>query len=146
MTETNGHYVEPDLHRVIHGLHLELSSMASRFAEKDAQTRTMLQTIGKYVEDRIKLATAPLLKRIDELEKRGIDYRGIYQRAQIYQIGSMVTHDNNLYSCISNAGVNKSPGSHPSRWQMALRGREGDRPRQATQGGPRAETVVQRRA
>ena len=89
-----------------------------------------LQTLGRFIQTQVQLAVAPLLKRIDELEKRGIDYRGVYQRAQIYQIGSMVTHDNNLYSCISDAGVNEGPGSYPSRWCMVLRGREGDRPRQ----------------
>lgn len=107
----------------------------------------MLKTIGRYVEDRIKLATAPLLKRIDELEKRGVEYQGVYQRAQSYRRGSLITHDGSVWACIEDAQVNESPGSHPSKWQLAVRaGRDGrDANRLPTKSGARPTTIVDRR-
>jgi hypothetical protein len=150
MTETNG-YGEPDLHRIIHSLQLDVSSMASKVASKDqgdnAQTRMMLKTIGKFVSDQLKplrKEIADLKARLEEIEKRGIDYRGAYQRSNEYRRGSMVTHDHSVWACIEDAAVNESPGSHPSRWQMCLRG-DGREQRLPTAGGARATSVVQRR-
>ena len=55
---------EPDLHRIIHWMHLELS-------EKDrsdkAQVKAMLETIGKFIGAQLK----PLQKQIAGIENAG---------------------------------------------------------------------------
>lgn len=84
---------------------------------KDERT-LFLQTIGRYVEDRIKLATAPLLKRLEELEAR--KFCGVHQRAQSYKAGSQVTHDGALWICIEDAAPNECPGSS-LKWQLGVK-------------------------
>jgi hypothetical protein len=140
MTQTNGHDPVALAKALDHTRGEELNF--SGWTRDEA--RVLLRKVGVYIAAQVQ----PLQKqieilkaRLEEIEKRGIEYRGVYQRAQIYQIGNMVTHDNNLYSCISNAEVNESPGSHPSRWCMALR----VRPRQPTKGGQREHQPEVRR-
>ena len=151
MTETNGHYVESDLDRVIHALHLRMTGMASELAEKDrsenTQIRMMLSTIGKFIGAQLKPLKdeiAGLKAQVDELKRKGISYKGIYQRSCAYEVGSMVSHDHSVWACIEDAAVNELPGSHPSKWQMALRG-DGREQRLPTKGGARPETIMQRR-
>jgi hypothetical protein len=147
-TETNG----VDLDRIVHGLHLGLSSMASELAAKDqcdkAQTKMMLETIGKFIGAQLK----PLRKQIEELKaqveelkRKGISYKGVYQKSCDYAVGDLVSFDRSIWCAIQPAQAGESPGAFPSQWQMALRGDGRDIARQPTPGGPRAETVVQRR-
>ena len=142
----------PDLHLVAHELNRKLAHITSELVEKDqsdkAQIRLILQTVGRFVGVQVK----PLQKQIEELkarleeiEKRGVDFRGIYQRSCEYRRGSLVSHDHSVWACIEDAAVNKSPAAFPSRWQMVLRGDGRDTPRQGTRGGARPETTVQRR-
>jgi hypothetical protein len=106
--------------------------------------RKMLPFIGWFARELARQEIAPLLRRIEELEKRGIEYCGTYQRAQSYRRGSLITHDGSVWACIEDAAVNESPGSHPSKWQMAVRGgRDGNR--LPTQGGARPATTISRR-
>ena len=144
MSQTNG----ADIDRVVHGLHLELSSIESRLADKDAQTRMMLQTIGKFISDKLK----PLQKQIEELKaqveelkKRGVSYKGIYQKSCGYAIGDLVSYDHSVWCCIQVAQAGASPGAFPSLWQMALRGDGRDTQRQPTRGGAHRETTVSAR-
>ena len=136
---------EPDLHRIIHGMHLELS-------EKDrsdkAQVKVMLETIGKFIGAQLK----PLQKQIeelktqvDELKRKGISYKGVYQKSCEYAVGDLVSFDRSVWCAIQPAQAGESPGAFPSQWQMALRGDGRDVPRQPTRGGARPETTMQRR-
>ena len=141
MTETNGHYAAPDLDRIIHGLHLRMAGLTSELAEKDrsdkAQTKMMLETIGKYIDHHLK----PLRKQIeelktqvDELKRKGISYKGVYQKSCEYAVGDMVSYDHSVWCCIQLAQAGESPGAFPSQWQMALRGDGRDIARQPTRG------------
>jgi hypothetical protein len=142
---------EPDLHRVIHGLHLGLSSMASELAEKDrcekAQTKLMLQTISKFIASQLKPLKdeiAKLKAQVDELKRKGISYKGIYQKSCEYAVGDMVSYDHSVWCCIQVAQAGESPGASPSQWQMALRG-DGREQRLPTKGGARPESTISRR-
>jgi hypothetical protein len=121
--------------------------LQSRQYETPDWMKKLLLFIGWFARELARQEIAPLLRRIEELEKRGIEYRGIYQRSCEYRRGSMITHDGNLWCCITDAEVNESPGSHPSKWQLAVKaGRDGrDVPRQPTHGGARPETTMRRR-
>ena len=151
MTETNGHYVEPDLDRTIHSLHLGLSSMRSELAEKDrsenTQIRMMLSTIGKFIGAQLKPLKdeiAGLKAQIEELKKRGVSYKGVYQKSCEYAVGDMVSYDHSVWCCIQLAQAGESPGAFPSQWQMALRG-DGREQRLPTKGGARPESTISRR-
>jgi hypothetical protein len=118
---------ESDLDRIFHGLHLGLSSMRSELAEKDrsdnAQTKMMLQTIGRFIGDQLKplrKEIADLKAQIEELKKRGVSYKGIYQKSCDYAVGDLVSYDHSVWCCIQVAQAGESPGAFPSQWQMAL--------------------------
>ena len=147
MTETNG----VDLDCVVHGLNLGLSSMRSQLAEKDRsdhmQIRTMLETIGKFVGAQLKPLKdeiAGLKAQVEELKKRGVSYKGIYQKACAYEVGDLVSFDRSVWCAVRVAQAGESPGASPSQWQMALRG-DGREPRLPTQGGARPATTISRR-
>ena len=107
--------------------------------------KKLLPLIGWVARELARQEIAPLLRRIEELEKRGIEYRGVYQRAQCYRVGSMITHDGNLWCCIEDAQVNESPGAFPSKWQLAVKAGR-DAPRSATKHSSlRPQPPVERR-
>ena len=112
------------------------------------EVKTFLQTIGKFVTSQ----TQPLQKQIEELKaqieelkKRGVSYKGIYQKSCDYAVGDLVSFDHSVWCCVRVAQAGESPGAFPSQWQMALRGDGRDVPRQPTRGGARPEATIQRR-
>ena len=133
----------------MHGLHLEITGMASRFAEKDrsdnAQTKMMLETIGKFIGAQLKplqKEIAQLKARLEEVEKKGVEYSGIYQRAQSYRRGVLTTYDGSLWACVEDAQPNEAPPG--PKWQLCAKaGRDGNR--LPTKGGARPTTIVDRR-
>jgi hypothetical protein len=108
---------------------------------KDEQIE-FIKTMGQFTIDQIKLATAPLRQRIEQLEAtvasleaKGIAYHGVYQRAIEYRKGAMVTHDGSLFAAVDNVGPNEPPGATP-KWQLAAKrgadGRDSTQPRSPT--------------
>jgi len=57
----------------------------------------MMEAVGQVLIEEIERAVAPLRLRIAELEKRGVEYVGVYQRAVGYRRGSIVTFENNMH-------------------------------------------------
>lgn len=102
--------------------------------------KEMLRNIGKFVRDEIQKAIEPLKARIAELEARGVEYRGVWQRSCEYRRGSLTTHDGNLWACIADAEPNEWPGQS-SKWQLAAKAPE---PRRPTQNGARPQPVERR--
>jgi hypothetical protein len=79
--------------------------------------------IALFVDDAMKpLAQeiAALKARLAELEKRGIEYCGVWQRAATYRRGHMVTHDGSLFACIEDSGPNECPGVS-NKFQLAAK-------------------------
>ena len=147
MSQTNG----VDLDRTIHALHLGLSSMRSELAEKDrsenTQTKMMLQTIGRFVGVQLKPLQdeiAGLKAQVEELKKRGVSYKGTYQKSCDYAVGDLVSYEHSVWCCVRVAQAGKSPGAFPSQWQMALRG-DGREQRLPTKGGARRDSTISRR-
>jgi hypothetical protein len=135
---------EPDLHRVIHSLHLQLSE---KDRSDNAQIKMMLQTIGRFIGDQLK----PLRKQIEELKaqveelkRKGVSYKGAYQKSCQYAVGDLVSYDHSVWCCINVAQAGESPGAFPSQWQMALRG-DGREQRLPTKGGARQDSTISRR-
>ena len=139
-----------DLDRVIHGLQLDLTSVASRIADKDrsdnAQTKTMLATIGKFIGDQLK----PLQKEIEELKKQvaelqagGVKFSGNYQRGNEYRRGEMCSYDNSVWCAVADVKAMEIPGTCAA-WQLTLRGQP--QPRSPTKRGDlRPQQPVERR-
>jgi hypothetical protein len=144
MSQTNG--ADVDLDRIVHGLHLEITGMASRLAEKDrsenAQTRMMLETIGKFVGVQLK----PLQKQIEELKKQvaelqagGVKFSGNYQRGNEYRR----SYDNSIWCAVADVKALEIPGTCAA-WQLTLRGQPQPRP-PTKHGDLRPQQSVERR-
>jgi hypothetical protein len=93
----------------------------------------MVRTIGKFVAEECKRATAPLQQRIAQLEQtiQQRRYVGVWAVGK-YHEGNLVTHDGSMWHC--NQETEQRPGTGPD-WTLAIkRGRDGkDAPRQPTQ-------------
>jgi hypothetical protein len=94
----------------------------------------MAQNLGSSVVDAVKASQEPLLARIAALEAeivelrrklaevqiKGIEYKGIYQRACSYEIGSVVTSDGGMWVANEDIAPNFGPGQSNS-WQLCVR-------------------------
>jgi len=56
---------------------------------------------------------------------KGLDYRGIWQRAVPYQRNEGTTHKGSLWICLLDSARGVEPGTSPATWQLAAKG--GDR-------------------
>ena len=87
--------------------------------------KKLLPSIGKFVREQIEKACAPLRRHIAELETRGVNYCGIYQRAVGYKRGDVVTHDGSMFVAVAEVAPNQLPGAG-GPWQLAVkRGADG---------------------
>lgn len=89
----------------------------------DAQKK-LLAACGRYVRSQIKTRVEPLEKRLAEVERYGIKFCGVHQRAMEYSRGAVVTHE----GCAWVAVVDKT-GALPgvgADWQLMVKaGRDG---------------------
>ena len=69
--------------------------------------------------------------RVAALEATGVKYRGVWQAADEYRRGDMVTHDGSVFHC--NADTRAKPGNGSTTWSLAVKhGRDAERPRVRT--------------
>ena len=61
-----------------------------------------------------------LVRRIDEIEQRGIRFEGVWQRALSYGRGAMVVHGGSLWACVGPAEAAAEPGKSAA-WQLAAK-------------------------
>ena len=100
---------------------LALSAPASSLNAKTLAAYS--KQIAPVIAGAIDKATAPLKQRIEHIEQRGIEYAGVYQKAQTYRRGVLVSHDDSLWAAVRDAQPGEAPGTSDSPWQLALKGR-----------------------
>jgi hypothetical protein len=87
------------------------------------------EAVKGYVErsfDAYEARLAAVEQRLAAVELRGLEYRGIWQRAVAYCRGAAVTHDGSLFIALADT-EGAEPGSSASAWQLAVkRGRDAD--------------------
>lgn len=72
-----------------------------------------------------------LNERMTSLEATGVKYRGVWQAADEYRRGDMVTHDGSVFHC--NADTRAKPGNGSTTWSLAVKhGRDAERKRNPT--------------
>jgi hypothetical protein len=116
-------------------------TVSAAFAERPPMTeedRTeFLRAIAVFVKERVDQACAPLRERIIELEKRGVDYKGVYQRAALYRRGDIVTYDGSMFVAVTDIEPNELPGNGGA-WCLAVkRGQDGAQLRSPTKPASR---------
>jgi hypothetical protein len=85
------------------------------------EQKSFLSSVGTYIRTEVAKAIAPLETRIRELEAKGIEYKGVYQRANDYRRGDCVTWDGGMYVALADAKAMDGPGQS-ERWQLAAKG------------------------
>jgi hypothetical protein len=112
--------------------------------EKPLHERPWIQGVSLFVDDTIKIAIEPLLmkivaleKRLEQIEERGLEYVGTFQRAVSYRRGSVCTHEGSMWVALQDTAPNQNPGENPV-WQLCVKAGR-DAPRQPTNhsGKPR---------
>jgi hypothetical protein len=87
-----------------------------------------VEAIGEAVGAELKQLRADiaaLKTQLAEIEARGIHYEGIFQRAQQYKRGAMVTSHGSLFAAIRNVEPGECPGDSSGAWQLcAKKGRD----------------------
>ena len=109
----------------------------------DREYQTLfLKTVCKFVRDEIEKAVRPLVQRIAELETRGVEYKGTFQRSCFYARGDLVTHSGSLWCAAAETKPLEIPGVSPS-WVLAVK--SGQDARLPTRGGARSSSIVEKR-
>ncbi len=80
------------------------------------------------IKDYFARQIAPVLARLDELEKQQTEqhmaYRGVYSNLIDYRKGDLVTHGGSVWFCRS--ATDTKPGDDPESWVlMVKKGRDG---------------------
>lgn len=81
--------------------------------------------IYTFVADAVEVLVAQIKEqkaRIDELEKSGARFRGVYQRAANYRRGDQVTHSGSLWTALMAVPEGTQPGGSPAYWQLSAKG------------------------
>jgi hypothetical protein len=94
------------------------------FSKTAIKTGELAQILSKLVE-----AHRELKARIKTLEERldqgkGLRYRGVFQAAETYQEGNMVTFKGALWIAVK--GTRSKPGEPDSGWQLAVKSGRND--------------------
>ena len=63
-----------------------------------------------------------LSDRLTEIEKKGVRFRGVHQRANQYRRGDQVTYKSSLWSALGDVPEGTLPGTSPEHWQLAAKG------------------------
>jgi hypothetical protein len=105
--------------------------------------KELLPTIGRYVEAQLK----PLRERIAALETKGIKFCGTYQRAAEYRRGDVTNYEGAMWVATCDTPPQEVPGKSVC-WQLSVKsmnGKDHAPPRRPTSGGPRVQTVIEKR-
>jgi hypothetical protein len=83
--------------------------------------RQHVAAVTKTLRDKIEA----LERKVVELQTKGVEYKGVWQRACSYERGAIVTSDGSMWVCVENVEPNTQPGQSQS-WQLCCRhGRDG---------------------
>src|SRR5262245_6135423 len=97
-----------------------------------AEKTRFMQTVGKFIGERIGAAIRPLQTRISELEKDNAElksklanfrYAGVWNEGSKYEIGNFVTDGGSLFHC--NHTTTNRPGKDPAWTLVCKRGADG---------------------
>ena len=82
-----------------------------------------MQRLTAYLA--LQFDTAPMLKRIEDLERRPkMEYLGIWNAEKFYEIGDVVTDHGSMFFC--RQSTRERPGENNSCWQLCVkRGQDG---------------------
>jgi hypothetical protein len=94
---------------------------------KDPNVASLLEAITLFVCEQVRDATTPLKEeisklkgRLAEIETKGVEFSGSWQRSSEYRRGMMAVHEGSLFACIEATSPNEAPGTSP-KWVLAAK-------------------------
>ena len=88
----------------------------------------LCRALSVFIVEKIEQATKPLRERISELEKciaeletRGLNYCGVYQRAAMYRRGDVCSHNGSMFVAVDAVAPNQPPGNG-GVWVLSVKG------------------------
>ena len=105
-----------------------------------ASEKLFLQTVGRFVAQRIAERLIPLAAQIDglkaevrelksqmrEVQEGGVRYCGVYQRAAEYRRGDVISYDGSMWVALRSTDPMEIPGKSAC-WQLSVKhGRDAD--------------------
>lgn len=75
----------------------------------------------KRVRAEIAAAIEPLQARLAEVETRGIEFCGTWQRALDYRRGSMVVHGGSLWAAVRAVSAGQAQPGNSDAWQLCAK-------------------------
>lgn len=82
-----------------------------------ALMKGMAPVLREYLAEQL----APIAKRLDELETKGLAYAGTWQRAQPYKRGNVVTHEGSAWVALKDVDEGSRPGGDLEGWQLMVK-------------------------
>jgi hypothetical protein len=102
----------------------DTSSKRVASSKKELDKDPLIQAISLFVAselDPLRKEIAKLKERLAEVEQRGLEYVGIFQRASSYRRGSVCTYEGSMWIALEDTGPNDYPGGENSKWQLSVK-------------------------
>lgn len=66
-------------------------------------------------------AVRELKSKVATLEESGVKFAGVYQRANLYQRGAVVSHQGSAWVALRQVFEGEIPGQSPTAWQLLVK-------------------------
>ena len=92
----------------------------------DTALKKLVKSLAPVIHDVVARSAAPLLRRIEELERRhALPYNGVWGASDAYTAGELVTHDGSMWIA-KRESIGRRPGNDPNVWTLVVkRGKDG---------------------
>lgn len=100
----------------------KFSAEKRRLPPSRSEIYTYVTDAAEVLADEMREMAKAINARIDELEKNGTRFRGVYQRAQAYRRGEQVTFKQGMWTALKDVPEGVTPGTDPDAWHLTVKG------------------------
>jgi hypothetical protein len=96
-----------------------LAALEAKAAAAPVKGGSLAEDMLSAVDGLLRRTLAPLVKRIEELERAPFEYLGPHEAEKSYRRGEFVSHAGGMWHC-EVTGVSHKPGDGPG-WRLAVK-------------------------
>ena len=97
---------------------LEFSADNRKKSPPRSEVYSLVGATAEALADQVR----ELSERLAQVEKNGVRFRGVYQRAAAYRRGDQATHKGSLWTALQDIPEGSAPGDDPALWQLSAKG------------------------